>query len=115
MVLLAIEIIIALYFHDRIIRPYVGDLLVVILVYCFWKSFVNTPTTPTAICVLLFAFFIEWLQYMDFVKKMGWQHSAIARTIIGYSFEWIDLAAYVTGTVVIMVTEYVGRPRRFEV
>ena len=30
-----IELIIALYVHDRIIRPYIGDMLVVVLVYCF--------------------------------------------------------------------------------
>lgn len=29
-----IELIIALYVHDRIIRPYIGDMLVVVLVYC---------------------------------------------------------------------------------
>ncbi len=28
-----IELIIALYVHDRIIRPYIGDMLVVVLVY----------------------------------------------------------------------------------
>ena len=35
-----IELIIALYVHDRIIRPYIGDMLVVVLVYCFVRVFV---------------------------------------------------------------------------
>ena len=34
------ELIIALYVHDRIIRPYIGDMLVVVLVYCFVRVFV---------------------------------------------------------------------------
>ncbi len=46
--LLGLEIIIALFAHDSIIRPYIGDLLVVILLYCFVKSFVNTPVFMTA-------------------------------------------------------------------
>ena len=35
MVLFSIETLIALYVHDTVIRPYVGDMLVVVLVYCF--------------------------------------------------------------------------------
>jgi hypothetical protein len=106
MILLSVEIIIALYFHDPIIRPYVGDLLVVILVYCCWKSLFRTPVYQTAFCVLLFACFIEWLQYIEFIRLVGWQHSTLARTIIGYSFEWIDIAAYLAGTAIILVTEH---------
>jgi hypothetical protein len=106
MILLSVEIIIALYFHDRIIRPYIGDLLVVVLVYCFWKSFFNTPVVTTAYCVLLFAFGVEWLQYINFIQLVGWQHSSLARTVIGYSFEWMDMAAYTFGTAIILITEY---------
>ena len=96
---------IALYFRDPIIRPYVGDLLVVILIYCCWKSFFNTPVTATALGVLLFAFFVEWLQYINFIRLVGWQDSALARTVIGYSFEWMDILAYTAGTGVILVSE----------
>ena len=103
--LLMIEIIIALYFHDRIIRPYVGDLLVVILIYCFCKSFLNTPVLATAIAVLLFAYFIELLQYLNFVKFIGLQNSKIANTIFGYSFEWIDMLAYTVGIGVVLMFE----------
>ena len=33
--LFIIEVLIALFVNDRLIRPYVGDFLVVILIYCF--------------------------------------------------------------------------------
>jgi hypothetical protein len=103
---LAVEIIIALYFHDPFIRPYVGDVLVVILIYCCWKSFINTPIIATALGVLLFAFFIEWLQYINFIQMVGLQNSALARTMIGYSFEWIDVFAYTAGVGLILVVEH---------
>ena len=102
---LFIEIIIALYFHDRIIRPYFGDLLVVILIYCFCKSFLNTRVLPTAIVVLLFAYFIELLQYINFVKFIGLQNSKLANTIFGYSFEWIDMLAYTLGIAIVLIVE----------
>lgn len=103
--LLITEILIALYLHDEIIRPYMGDLLVVILIYCFVKSFFATPVIPTAIGVLLFAYTIELLQYFRIVEVLGLQHSAFARVIIGISFEWIDMLAYTAGALLIVFVE----------
>lgn len=89
--LLGLEILIALFVHDGIIRPYISDLLVVILIYCFVKSFVNTPVFMTAVSVLLFSYTVEILQYLKIINILGLQHSGIARIVIGTSFEWIDL------------------------
>jgi len=92
-----VEVSIALFVHDNFIRPFFGDVLVVILIYCFIKSFINSPVIITAIAVLLFACTIEVLQYFNIVKVLGLQNSAVARIIIGTSFEWTDLLAYALG------------------
>lgn len=105
LLLLVIEILIALFVHDSFIRPYIGDVLVVILIYCFIKSFFTTPATKTAIVVLLFACIIEVLQYFNLADKLGLQHSKIARIIIGSSFDWKDIAAYITGTFLLLLIE----------
>jgi DNA integrity scanning protein DisA with diadenylate cyclase activity len=104
-ILFFVEVVIALYVHDQIIRPYAGDLLVVILIYCFVKSFVNTPVIPTAIGVLMFSYIIEVLQYFNIVALLGLQHSAMARVVIGTSFEWIDLVAYTLGIAIVVLAE----------
>lgn len=104
-ILFVTEVLIALYVHDTIIRPYIGDLLVVILIYCFVKAFLNTPVIPTAIAVLLFAFCIETAQYFNIVQVLGLEKYKIARVVIGTSFEWIDLLAYTTGIILVIVTE----------
>ena len=39
--LIFIEIVIALFVHDGIVRPYGGDFLVVILIYCFVIFVIN--------------------------------------------------------------------------
>ena len=105
--ILLIEIIIALYIHDNFIRPYVGDFLVVILIYCFLKSFLNIPVLPTAISVLVFSYIVETLQYFKLVDKLGLQHSKLARIVIGTSFEWIDILAYTLGIAFVMFIESV--------
>jgi len=107
--LFGIEVLIALYVHDNIIRPYIGDYLVVILLYCMLRSFVKIKTVPAAILVLLFSFTIETLQYFRIIEVLGLQNSTLARTVIGTSFAWEDLAAYTIGIITILAVEYFYR------
>ncbi|MGN6163682.1 MAG: DUF2809 domain-containing protein [Flavisolibacter sp.] len=87
LILFLIEVFIACFVHDRIVRPYIGDLLVVILIYCFCKSFFNTPVIITGLSVLLFAYAIELLQYLNFIHYIGLQQSKLANIILGNSFQ----------------------------
>ena len=100
-----IEVLIALFVHDDFIRPYVGDVLVVILMYCFFKSFLNLPVFTLALFVLSFAFFIEILQGFNIVAKIGLEKSKLANVVLGNSFSWIDFLTYIVGFLVIIVTE----------
>jgi Protein of unknown function (DUF2809) len=103
--LLAVEILIALFAHDRIIRPYVGDILVVMLIYCTVRSFLDTPVLPTALLVLAFSFAIEGLQYVNILHTLGLQQSTMAATILGNSFAWMDVLAYIVGIILVLLFE----------
>lgn len=111
-VLFIIEVLIALYVHDSIIRPYIGDLLVVILIYSFIKTFADTPPLKTAIAVLLFAYLVELSQYFNLVKHLGLQHSRFANIVMGNSFEWVDMIAYTLGAVIIVLAESIIQKRK---
>jgi len=113
--LFAVEILIAIFAHDRFIRPYVGDVLVVILIYCTVKSLLNTPVLTTALSVLAFSFVIESLQYLNIVDRLGLQNSPIAATIIGTSFAWIDIFAYIIGIILVLVFEKIIHIRNLKV
>lgn len=104
-ILFVVEVLIAIFAHDPIIRPYVGDVLVVMLIYCFIKSFFKTPVVSTAIGVLIFSYVIEVLQYFHFVNRIGLKHSSLARTVIGTSFAWTDLLAYTIGIAMVLYAE----------
>jgi hypothetical protein len=99
------EVCIGIYAHDRIIRPYIGDLLVVILIYCFVKSFLNISTISVAIGVLLFSYCIEILQYFHIVRLLGLENSNLARIVIGTSFAWMDIWAYTLGISLVLIIE----------
>ena len=99
------EVCIALFVHDHFIRPYIGDVLVVILIYCSVKSFLKVSVIKAAIAVLLFAFSIETLQYLAIVEKLGLENNKIARIVIGTSFSWEDILAYIVGIGMVLVFE----------
>jgi hypothetical protein len=94
LLLFLIEVGIALYVNDNFIRPYFGDYLVVFLVYCFVMSFIKGNRYKIAFGVLLFAFAVEFLQYIDFVTVVGLQKSRLARTVLGTSSSFEDLLVY---------------------
>ena len=57
--LFGVETAIALYAKDRIIRPYGGDFLVVILLYCILRCFTHLSVNRTCIIVLLFSYCVR--------------------------------------------------------
>ncbi|KAA9352787.1 ribosomal maturation YjgA family protein [Larkinella humicola] len=113
LLLFIIEVLIALFLHDEIIRPYVGDFLVVILIYCFLRAFLNIPVLPTALFVLVFSYTLEVLQYFNLVELLGLQKCKLARIVIGTSFEWIDLLAYTLGVLFVVSLEKTKTARRW--
>ena len=107
-----IEILIAIYAHDRFIRPYFGYFLVVILIYCLIKSFVNRSVLSISIFVLLFSYTIEFLQYLNIVQVLGIQNNTLAKIIIGTSFAWSDIIAYTAGIILVILVEKISASRK---
>lgn len=103
--LLATEIVIARYAHDQLIRPYGGDYLVVIFLYCLLKSFLSWPVKQTALSVLLFSYGIEISQYFNLAHHLGLDGSKIASVIMGNYFTWIDMIAYTLGILTVLWVE----------
>lgn len=109
LILFLIEVLIALFVRDRFVRPYVGDYLVVILMYCAVRTFVQAAPWKMALGVLLLAYAIEVLQYFRLVDRLGLSENTLAKTVIGYGFEWWDLLAYTLGVATVLLLE---RPKR---
>ena len=103
LILFITEVLIALFVRDAFIRPYFGDVLVVILLYCIIRTFWKLPVLPTIAAVLLFAYVLETLQYFNLVKHLGLQHSKLARTLIGTDFAWGDMLAYTAGALIVII------------
>ncbi|WP_297510380.1 DUF2809 domain-containing protein [Flavobacterium sp.] len=103
---LCAEIAITLWVSDTFIRPYLGDVLVIFLLFYFVKSGVNKPTAVVATACLLFALIIEFLQSIDCISLLGLEHNAIARAVLGTSFAWADIGCYFIGFLFLFPIEY---------
>ena len=109
-VLLIVEIGIALYIHDTIIRPFIGDMLVVILIYCFVMALLlrvapQVKAHFVAFGVLIFAFCIEGLQATPILEWLHLSQHHWATIVLGNTFDWRDLVAYIAGILLILILE----------
>lgn len=104
--LFLIETAIALFITNTFIRSTFGDVLVVMLMYCFIKSFINIKPFPIAIGVLMFAFTLEFLQLFKLTEILNPYNNSIIKVILGNTFQIFDLLAYSFGTLAILIIEY---------
>lgn len=105
LILTVIEVLIALFVHDRFVRPYVGDMIVVVVVYCFVRIWIPERVRLMPLWVFLFAVCVEVLQYFRIVEVLGVENNTFLRTLIGTSFAWEDILCYAVGCVVLAVWE----------
>ncbi len=106
-ILLIIEIFIAAYIQDDFIRPYLGDFLVVILIYCFLMAISQLSGFKALVTVFLFSFAVEFFQLINIVKVLQYQPPKIVMIILGSSFSVWDLLAYSLGLFTCLLLEYI--------
>lgn len=103
--LLITEVLIGLYVNDNFIRPYVGDVLVTILLCCLWRTAFPKGVRALAIYVFIFATLVEFAQYIQIVKILGVENNPFLCTIIGTSFSHIDILCYGIGCLIFSCSE----------
>lgn len=104
-VILLIEICIAVFLSGGVIRHTFGDFLVVILIYCAIRAFVEANPIHIAIGVLIFAFVVEFLQWFNLLDYLHLRDNKIATIILGSTFHITDLIAYTLGTLFILIMD----------
>jgi hypothetical protein len=105
------EAAIAYYLKSGFIRHTFGDFLVVILLYCFFKSFLKSSSVLLAVITLVIAYVTEFLQLTPFLEILGWKHNKMANIIFGNSFSIQDLVAYTLGILFALLFEKVLIPK----
>lgn len=110
-VLLIAEILIGLFVRDSFVRPYLGDALVVILIWCVVRVVIPDRCVWLSGAVFLFAVLVEVSQIFPLCDVLGIENRLI-RTLMGTSFAWGDIVAYLAGCAVTLAVDLILRGRR---
>ncbi|WP_167959186.1 ribosomal maturation YjgA family protein [Anaerosporobacter faecicola] len=108
--LLFVEVIIAVYVHDSFIRPYGGDVLVVMVLYCLIRIWIPDCCRLLPLYIFLFAAGVELLQYCRLVQVLGVENNPFLRIVIGSVFDIKDIICYGVGCIILGIKE--GSARR---
>lgn len=93
LILLVLEILIGAFVHDNFVRPYMGDMLVTVLLCCLARAVFpdRFPWVPTA--VFGFAVAVECAQLIHIPALEG----TVLGIVLGSTFDWKDLVCYGIG------------------
>lgn len=97
-----IEVLIATKLKDIFfVRAYLGDVIVVILLYTMVKSFFRVNNQKLIGGILIFSCMVEFAQYFNIAEKLGFRQGSLMYIVIGNSFSWIDILCYAVGCLLI--------------
>lgn len=111
-----VEVLIATKLKDWFfVRAYLGDVLVVMLMYYFIKAFFDFNPTKLIIGIFIFSCMIEFAQYFHFAEVLGFKDNRLMMIVLGNSFSWIDILCYFAGCMVLYFIEItVSNPRSYQ-
>lgn len=107
--LLATEVCIALFVHDRFVRPYVGDVLVIPLIACLLRVVLPEKVRALPVLTALFGAAVEGLQAFGLPELLGLEDSTAARIILGSTFDPADIVCYCVGGALMLFAEWLVR------
>lgn len=86
------------------VRAYLGDVIVVMLLYTFIKSFFVINRNDQLIAgIFIFSCFIELAQYFNIAERLSFRPGSLMYIVIGNSFSWIDILCYAAGCLLMFV------------
>lgn len=92
--------------HDGFVRPYLGDIIVVIAIYAFVRIIIPEKYVLLPLIIFVFSVIVELLQGMHIVDILGIQNHFL-RVLIGTSFDWKDILCYAVGCLILGIYEII--------
>lgn len=99
-----VEVLIATVLKNQFfIRAYLGDVIVVILLYTLVKSFLVIDSTKLILGIFAFSCFVEFAQFFKLADKLGFPEGSLMYIVVGNSFSWIDILCYGVGCLLLYI------------
>lgn len=107
LLLLIVEVLIALFVHDNFVRPYIGDVLVTVLICSFLRIIIPKGVKLLPLYVFIFSAGVEVLQYFRIVELLGLSDNRFFSILIGSVFDVKDVVCYGAGCVLFFFGEII--------
>jgi hypothetical protein len=98
-------LIVILFSSHQFIRGFLGDAVIVMLLYTFLKSWRDINAFWLSVWVTIFAYVIEITQYFKIIRMLGFEENFFTRIVFGSVFDPLDLLAYTIGGVSIYILD----------
>jgi len=105
LLLLIVEVLIALFVHDNFVRPYMGDVLVTVLICSFLRIIIPKGVKLLPLYVFIFSAGVEVLQYFRIVELLGLSDNRFFSILIGSVFDVKDIVCYGIGCLLFFLCE----------
>ena len=109
-VLLAVECIIGAFVHDSFVRPYVGDMLVTVLLCALMRIFLPERPRLLPLWVFLFSAAVELSQLTGIASAIA-RDNEMLNIALGSVFDPADLICYAAGCLLFFAAEALGRKK----
>lgn len=111
-IIFMVEVFIGAYSHSGIIRNYVGDILVIPVMYFFIRIIYPKRIRKLPYILFLFAVIVEILQYMKINNILGIEGSSLLGILLGSTGDIKDILCYFIGTIIIIIIDVIENIRR---
>lgn len=103
-------VVIVLFFGQwPFVRGFLGDFLVMGLIYFLGRAFLPLRPAYLMAAVSLLAYTVEGLQYADFVNRIGLADNQLVSIVVGTVYAPTDLLAYTLGAVAFWALDWQGQ------
>ena len=102
--LTAIEVLIALFVHDNFVRPFVGDVIVVAVIYYFIRIFFPVGIKYLPVYIFVFSLVVEFMQLFGITQMVSFGNKFLS-VLLGNSFSVWDIFCYAVGCIITDIIE----------
>jgi len=106
LILTVLEVLIALFVHDNFIRPFVGDVIVVAVIYYFIRIFFPDGIKYLLLYIFIFCTIYEFSQLLGLTQLISGDNEFL-RILFGSTFDVWDIVCYAVGCTIIGMVEWV--------
>lgn len=93
---------IAFYVDDRFVRPFLGDVIVVIWLYFCISTVISYSPLRLGISVAVISYLVEFIQH---TAVFSLENYPLLKIALGSTFDWWDMLAYTIGAAFCVLTD----------